>query len=63
MHVSVNGVRLFFDVEGAKFVPERVTAVIPDFIARSKIKPAPEGAGFEILHWRTGTPRNWRSAP
>ena len=21
MHVSVNGVRLFFDVEGAKFVP------------------------------------------
>src|SRR5712675_75309 len=23
MHVSVNGVRLFFDVEGAKFVPDR----------------------------------------
>src|SRR5215468_8463884 len=22
MHVSVNGVRLFFDVEGAKFVPD-----------------------------------------
>jgi proline iminopeptidase len=22
MHVSVNGVRLFFDVEGAKFAPE-----------------------------------------
>ena len=28
MHVSVNGVRLFFDAVGAKFVPERVTAVI-----------------------------------
>jgi proline iminopeptidase len=22
MHVSVNGVRLFFDVEGTKFVPD-----------------------------------------
>ena len=22
MHVSVNGVRLFFDVEGAKFAPD-----------------------------------------
>ena len=22
MHVSVNGVRLFFDVEGAKFTPD-----------------------------------------
>ena len=42
MHVSVNGVRLFFDVEGAKFVPERVTTAIPDFVARSKIKPAPK---------------------
>jgi hypothetical protein len=29
---------------------ERGTAGIPDFIVRSKIKPAPEGTGFEILH-------------
>ncbi len=41
MHVSVNGVRLFFDVEGAKLAPdgpvtreqpERAMAVIRDFI-------------------------------
>ena len=41
MHVSVNGVRLFFDVEGAKLVPdgsvmreppERAMAVIRDVI-------------------------------
>ena len=30
--------------------PERVAlAAIRDFIVRAKIKPAPEGAGFEIL--------------
>ncbi len=42
MHVSINGVRLFFDVEGAKLVPdgpvmrekptERAMAVIRNFI-------------------------------
>jgi len=40
MHVSINGVRLFFDIEGAKLVPDgplmrekpRAMAVIRNFI-------------------------------
>ena len=38
MQVLVNGVRLFFDVEGAAVIPdapERGMAVIRDFIGRS----------------------------
>jgi hypothetical protein len=40
MHVSVNGVRLFFDVEGRHAVvpdaPERAMAVLRAFLARPK---------------------------
>ena len=58
MHVSVNGVRLFFDIEGAKFVPDRLlrSADIAQIVyldhrqrpqrGQLKIKPAPEGAGW-----------------
>ncbi len=57
MHVSVNGVRLFFDVEGTRLVPDgpgsdhsiyRPAYSASGFHLPAKIKPAPEGAGFEF---------------
>ncbi len=58
MHVHVNGVRLFFDVEGAKLVPDGpVMREKPTLLLlhkqTAKTKPAPEGAGDELCERRT----------
>ncbi len=55
MHVSVNGVRLFFDVEGAKFVPDG-----PVMREKPLLLMLPGGPGAdhsiyrpEVLQWVT----------
>jgi hypothetical protein len=58
MHVLVNGVRLFFDVEDAKLVPDGpVMREKPTLLLlhkqTAKTKPAPEGAGDELCERRT----------
>ena len=58
MHVLINGVRLFFDVEDAKLVPDGpVMREKPTLLLlhkqTAKTKPAPEGAGDELCVRRT----------
>ena len=43
MHVSVNGVRLFFDVEGAKFVRRPVMREKPVLLMLRVFRPSPSG--------------------
>ena len=48
MHVSVNGVRLFFDVEGAKFVPDG-----PIMLEKADLAAAPWRPRFRSFDLQT----------